>query len=187
MQSEEEMRVFLAISLANMLKKLPRKEQFEEMKDCERLVREAGIDPGDLPRDNPEKFANNLFLPNNPQMHPLVQQALDCLKADKNWDPENQELAHRDLDLLHSLRDGGVILPPLEKLPNDVANFRMQGVLVKTPGAECAPRIGLFDKLFGVSTEFGNAPEKTRVRDQESLALAKSMLYEALLGVRPFC
>jgi hypothetical protein len=80
------MRAVLADSVTELLQKLPREEQLQEMRECERLLWEAGIDPGSPRRDSPQKFSDDLFLA-NPEVLPLVQQAMRYQEANKSWDP----------------------------------------------------------------------------------------------------
>jgi len=87
MVSGSAMRDRLAASLEAMLNRLPREDQVYEMKECERLLEEAGYLIGSPRRESAAKFAQDLFH-NNPGTHDLVANAL---KQGKDWDPAGGE------------------------------------------------------------------------------------------------
>jgi len=88
--SELAMRDVLAEDMEILLRRLPRDRQLYEMNECERLLAEAGIDAGDLRRDNPQTFACDLFQ-DNPAVSHLVEGALQTAKE---WDPSHHPADH---------------------------------------------------------------------------------------------
>ena len=86
---ERKMRDLLAGHLGDLLSRSHPGNREYQMREVERLLREAGLQAGSPRRDDPRTFASDLFH-ENPGTSPLVQQALQKAQGNPNWSPASE-------------------------------------------------------------------------------------------------